>query len=296
MTMRIGVMLTGPAAADPSRIGALARHVEDAGLDAVFVGDHLAPAVPILDSTVTLATAAAVTRRVRLGFGVMTLALRPVAWAAKQVASLQHVSGDRVILGVGAGGELHGRTAWDAVGVPYGERGRRTDQALAVLKDLIAGRATPLGDTRITLRPGAPPPPVWIGGMSKAAMRRSVEHGDAWFPSMLSASAIASASARLAELAAAAGRTMPEIALGGFAAVGDRVPRSDIEQHVRSLGAYGVPDDQAPLIPITGGPGQAAARLAEYAEAGVRHLVLGLHAGTWQVQCELLARARAEIA
>jgi alkanesulfonate monooxygenase SsuD/methylene tetrahydromethanopterin reductase-like flavin-dependent oxidoreductase (luciferase family) len=296
MTMRIGVMLTGPAGGDPSRIGALARHVEDVGLDAVFVGDHLAPAVPMLDSTVILATAAAATRRIRLGFGVMTLALRPVAWAAKQVASLQQVSGDRVILGVGAGGELHGRTAWDAVGVPYTERGRRTEQALTVVRDLIAGRPTTLGDTQITLRPGAQPPPIWIGGMSKAAMRRSAEHGDAWFPSMLTASAIGQASARLADLAATAGRTTPHIALGGFAALGDRVPRSDIEQHVRSLNGYGVPDDQAPLIPITGGPDQAAARLGEYAAAGVRYLVLGLHAGTWRTQCELVARARGQLA
>jgi alkanesulfonate monooxygenase SsuD/methylene tetrahydromethanopterin reductase-like flavin-dependent oxidoreductase (luciferase family) len=69
----------------------------------------------------------------------------------------------------------------------------------------------------------------------------------------------------------------------GFAALGNRVPRSDIGQHVHSLSAYGVPADQAPLIPITGSPDQAAARLAEYAAAGVRYLVLGLHADTWRI-------------
>lgn len=292
MTIRIGVMLTGPAGADPGRVGALARHVEATGLDAVFVGDHLAPPVPILDSTVTLATAAAATRRVRLGFGVLTLPLRPVAWAAKQVASLQAVSGDRVILGVGAGGEANGPAAWDALGVPFDERGRRMERGLGVLRDLIAGRTTSLGEGRITLRPGAAPPPIWVGGMSRAALRRSVEYGDAWFPSMLTAPAVASASAELAGLAGAAGRDVPEIALGGYAALGDRVPRSDLERHARSLSAYGVPDDQAPLIALTGGPARAAARIAEYAEAGVRHLVLGLHAATWERQCELLAEAR----
>lgn len=296
MTIRIGVMLTGQATGGASEIGALARHVEDVGLDAVFVGDHLAPVVPILDSTVTLATAAAATERIQLGFGVMTLALRPVAWAAKQVASLQHVSGNRVILGVGAGGEMHGRMAWDAVGVPYAERGRRTERALEVLRDLIAGRPAPLEGTQVTLQPGAQSPPVWIGGMSKAAIRRSAEHGDAWFPSMLTASAITWASARLAELAAAAGRKTPGISLGGFAALGNRVPRSDIEQHVRSLSAYGVPDGQAALIPVTGSPDQAAARFAEYSAAGVRYLVLGLHAATWRTQCELVAQARAQLA
>ena len=69
----------------------------------------------------------------------------------------------------------------------------RTDEGLTVLRDLIAGRPTPLGDTQLTLQPGAQPPPIWIGGMSKAAMRRSAEHGDAWFPSMLTAPAITAA-------------------------------------------------------------------------------------------------------
>ena len=73
--------------------------------------------VPFLDSTVALAPRPAATTRIRLAYGVMILPLRPVVWVAKQVASLQHVSGDRVILGVGVGGDRHERS-WAAAGVP----------------------------------------------------------------------------------------------------------------------------------------------------------------------------------
>ena len=135
-------------------LSAVARHVEDAGLDGVFVGDHLAAAVPHADSTLALAVAAAATTRIRIGFGVMVLALRHPAWAAKQLASLQQLSGNRVILGVGLGGAVHGTAAWDAVGVPFQERGARTDAALGILRGLISGEPTELRDgSNLTLAP-----------------------------------------------------------------------------------------------------------------------------------------------
>ncbi|MGH3152077.1 MAG: LLM class flavin-dependent oxidoreductase, partial [Streptosporangiaceae bacterium] len=118
----------------PPDIAAAARHAEDLGLESVWAVDQLiaGTGTPIIDSTVALAAAAAVTSRVRVGFGVMILPLHPVVWVAKQVASLQHISGDRVILGVGAGGDRH-EASWAAAGVPRRERGRRTDAALRSL-------------------------------------------------------------------------------------------------------------------------------------------------------------------
>jgi Luciferase-like monooxygenase len=110
----------------------------------VFVGDHLISVRPLLDSVVTLATAAAVTERIRLGFGVMVVPLRHPAWVAKQVASLQHLSGNRVILGLGSGGRVHGMAGWEAVRVPFAAGGRRLDAALDVLPRLIAGEPAPV--------------------------------------------------------------------------------------------------------------------------------------------------------
>jgi alkanesulfonate monooxygenase SsuD/methylene tetrahydromethanopterin reductase-like flavin-dependent oxidoreductase (luciferase family) len=117
----LGVVLPSmsPRGTVPDDMIAAARHAEDLGFESVWVVDQLVAGsgVPFLDSVVVLAAAAAATSRIRLGFGVMILPLRPVVWVAKQVGSLQHVSGDRVILGVGAGGDRHERS-WVAAGDP----------------------------------------------------------------------------------------------------------------------------------------------------------------------------------
>ncbi|MGH8986286.1 MAG: LLM class flavin-dependent oxidoreductase [Acidimicrobiia bacterium] len=154
--VKVGVYLPQFSADGFGSIASHARHAEEVGLESVWVGDHLIPVSPILDSTLVAATAAGVTERVEVGFGVLILALRPVAWAAKQVATLQHLSGDRVLLGVGSGGDVHGDAGWRAVGVPYHERGRRTDAALDVLPSLVTGQPTVVDGEEVTLSPGSP--------------------------------------------------------------------------------------------------------------------------------------------
>jgi hypothetical protein len=101
--MEIGVILPSVAVQRSEHLDlrSAARYVEDAGLDSVWMGDHLATDVATVDATIGLATAAAVTDRVAMGVSVYVPAIRPLAWAAKQVASLQYVSGERVILGIG---------------------------------------------------------------------------------------------------------------------------------------------------------------------------------------------------
>src|SRR6185437_482908 len=202
MSIEIGVILP-TSTPDPARpvlgdVRESARFAEEAGLDSVWSTDHVIASAPILDSTVVLATAAAVTDRVKIGFGVMLLALRPVAWAAKQISTLQYVSGDRVLLGVGTGNPAHGDTGWRAVGASYADRGRRTDEALAVLPDLIAGRELSLdGGPPVALAPGAAVPPLLIAGDARPALRRAAAFGDGWLAIGLSPAAVA---ARLDEL------------------------------------------------------------------------------------------------
>jgi alkanesulfonate monooxygenase SsuD/methylene tetrahydromethanopterin reductase-like flavin-dependent oxidoreductase (luciferase family) len=295
--LKVSVVMPAEVKTSSREIATFARHVEDVGLDGVFVGDHLAAATPQLDSTIVLGVAAAATERVAIGFGVMVLALRGPAWAAKQVATLQTLSASRVILGVGVGGEMHGTSAWRAVGVSSSERGRHTDAALRVLPNLVTGApATLHSGAQLQLAPGSCMPPLWIGGMSAAAQRRAAAVGDAWFPSMLLAAQLPGARSRLRDLADQTGRPEPAISLGAAAILGP--PRPEVrDSFVRALiNGYGVPAEQAQGVPITGSITQAADRLAEYVDAGVSHLVIGLVAQDWQTQCDLLAGARATLA
>jgi alkanesulfonate monooxygenase SsuD/methylene tetrahydromethanopterin reductase-like flavin-dependent oxidoreductase (luciferase family) len=254
VAIKIGVIL--PASTpDPDNpiigdIRASARLAEQAGLESVWTTDHLIASAPMLDASVVLATAAAVTERITIGYGVMLLALRTPAWAAKQISSLQHVSGNRVALGVGTGNPAHGDVGWRAAGMSFADRGRRTDESLRVLPALVTGQPVRLADDlEVTLSPGAPMPPVLIAGNGDRALRRAAEFGDGWIAIGLTPPEVASNLATLGELAAGFNRPVP-----GLTIVGP------------------VLDDD---------PGKAAAQLAAYAEAGTERVIM-IPTGGWE--------------
>ncbi|MBB3730714.1 LLM class flavin-dependent oxidoreductase [Nonomuraea dietziae] len=295
-SFEIGVVLPGIAVQrrDGIDLRAAALHAENAGLDGVWHGDHLAVGGPTLDAPIALAIAAAATTRIRIGTSVFVPAIRPVVWAAKQIATLQYVSGGRLVLGVGSGG---GPAQWAAAGVPYGERGRRTDTALELLPHLLVGEATRLrdeeGEPAVELAPAVAVPPVWVGNASGAAIRRAARLGDGWFPSLISPSEVAEGGKHLADLAAHHGRPAPVIAIGGAAALGNGhgVPsRAQIAEGIS--GSYGRPLEDVIEIPLTGQPKQVAERLAVYREAGAEHAIIGISGGDWRSQVDLLAEAR----
>ncbi|MEU7576498.1 LLM class flavin-dependent oxidoreductase [Streptomyces sp. NPDC041068] len=280
-------------------IPSLARHAEDVGLDTVWAGDHLCARTPFLDSVVALTAAAAVTERVRIGFGVMLLALRQQAWAAKQLSSLQHLSGGRVVLGVGAG--VHPQD-WPLGGVPFAGRGRRADVVLSALPDLFAGRPTPLltvpGEPAMTLDPAVPAPPVWVGGMSDRALRRAVEHGVGWLASLLEPAQLAERADKLTAMAAEAGRGTPEIGTTVFAALStdpgeSRRGHRRLVRFLRSLtGEKGLSEEQASRLVVSGPPEALAERLDAYGRAGAGTFVVNLSGDGLRRQYDLLARTR----
>jgi alkanesulfonate monooxygenase SsuD/methylene tetrahydromethanopterin reductase-like flavin-dependent oxidoreductase (luciferase family) len=277
---------------------ASARHAEDLGFESAWVVDQLiaGAGVPFIDSTVALSAAAATTSQIRLGYGVMILPLRPVAWAAKQVASLQRLSADRLLLGVGVGGDRHDRS-WEAVGVPRRERGKRTDEALAVLPDLIAGRAVIMDATTVQLAPGATVPQIIVGGMAEAALARAAAHADGWFALPLPPAAIAPHAERLAELAAALGRPTPAITASVSVAIDGDPTLPDELGLVRKLtdphGIYGMPAEAVSNILVTGGPAAVAERISALRALGADRVVATLVAGDWSRQADLLAEAKA---
>ncbi|MEU6188848.1 LLM class flavin-dependent oxidoreductase [Nocardia sp. NPDC047038] len=268
MTLEIGIILP-TSTPDPAKpilgdVRAAARLAEASGLDSVWSTDHLVASAPILDSTVVLATAAAATDRIRIGYGVMLLALRPVAWAAKQIATLQYVSGDRLILGVGTGNPAHGDVGWRAAGASFAERGRRTDEALSLLPDLVAGRPVVLPDgTEVALAPGATMPPVLVAGDAERARRRAAAYAEGW------------------------------VAIG--------LEPSEIGAHVAELSALAAEYGRPPLTvtvvapPLATDPGQAAEQLSAYAEAGAARVVLALPGPEWQAGYEFAAKIKEQL-
>jgi probable F420-dependent oxidoreductase len=183
----------------------LGRQVEAAGYDLLFNGDHFFMYSPNAEALTVLATYAAVTERVLLGTGVMLLALREPALAAKQVATLDYLSGGRIILGVGVGGEIE--QEWRALEVPREDRGKRTDEYLELLRQLWSGQPVEhrgayrtvegVTGTPHPVQPGGPP--IWIGGRSEAALARAARH-QGWCAYSVSPRRLRESVARIDEL------------------------------------------------------------------------------------------------
>jgi alkanesulfonate monooxygenase SsuD/methylene tetrahydromethanopterin reductase-like flavin-dependent oxidoreductase (luciferase family) len=301
--MELGVVLPTMSPRDgmPGDVVAAARHAEGLGFESVWVVDQLigGTGVPFLDSLTSLAAAAAVTQRVYLGVGVLILPLRPVVWIAKQVASLQYLSGDRVLLGVGAGGDRH-EASWAAAEIPRRDRGRRTDEALRSLPGLISGQPVRLAPDRaeVVLSPGVTVPPIIVGGMSAAAARRAAAYGDGWYV-LATPEDIPRYRVLAAQHAAGYGRPAPAITNSAMAALdGDpHLPGRDTLMRLITDpdGMFGIPAGSAAEAVVTGGPVAVAEHLARLAAQGADRVVVTLVAGDWFRQAELLAEAQSQI-
>ena len=238
---------------DASHYRRIAETAEAAGFDSLWASDHIAFHHPLLDVTVALATFAAVTERIRIGAGVLLLPLRAPALVAREFASLDYVSGGRVVLGVGVGGEVP--ADFEAVGVPVRERGARTDASLRALRDLFPRQAP------APVQPGGPP--LWVGGRSEAALRRAAELGDGWFPLWVSPERYADGLARLGPgktaalvLPALVGGTTEEARLYLSRRYATEFTTHAIERYC-----------------VVGPPERCVERIAEYVAAGAEHVV-----------------------
>jgi len=158
-----------------------AREVEDRGFDSLFITDHLLAArrfysVSFLEPLATLAVAAGVTDRVRLGTSILIMPLRNPVILAKELATLQFLSNNRMILGAGVGWN---DAEYEAVGVKKSERGRRTDEMLDIMIPLLEGETVTYHGRyysvdEVFIEPTASQrPEIWIGGGSQLADPKS---------------------------------------------------------------------------------------------------------------------------
>ncbi len=208
--MKLGICLPHYGRSiEPSRLIQVAARAEEVGLDSVWVTDHVV--VPrdvsliyrddMLDPLAVLPWLAGVTERIALGTSVIVAPYRSPLPVAKLLASVDVLSGGRLIVGV-AVGWLEGE--FEALGVPFRERGRRTDEAIELFRTVwteeyptISTDHHQLTDVKASPMPlQKPRPPILVGGSSEAALRRAARLGDGWHassvpPSVFRASALA---------------------------------------------------------------------------------------------------------
>src|SRR3954470_6077056 len=270
--MRIGVTVPNihETLAERTTIEAVGRMADDLGLDSIWCNDRLAipaargggeaePAYAadygqdrgqhIYEPLIVLAYLAAVTRRVMLGTSVYLLPLRNPLLAARQAVSLDRLSDGRLVLGVGVGWLEH---EFAAVGVPYRERGRRTDEAIAVLKAACGAD----GGEFLPKPVQQPHPPLWIGGRSAAAVRRAARAGDAWHPSHLTVDELRRQIPQLRDECERAGRSADEVTV----ATRRKLLRSPTDAEAERM--------------LQGDAGAIAATVAELEQVGVSHLIV----------------------
>jgi probable F420-dependent oxidoreductase len=214
----------------------IATATERAGFDACFVTEHPFPSDEwlsggghhALDPFVSLAVAAGATKKLLLHTNILVLAYRNPFLTAKAVASLDAVSGGRVIVGAGAG---YLESEFAALGADFAHRNDRSDEALVAMKAAWRGESVTMsqpgfeaaGNTMLPAPIQKPHPPIWIGGNSPRAIRRSVDFAQGWSPFPLPAVAtartrtaaienvddLAAGIARMKEYADKQGRTEP---------------------------------------------------------------------------------------
>ncbi len=220
---RIGIM---PGPWPPGRDGGaflwtLCEFLEQSGIDSLWLSDRLSSPAPVPEVMTTLAAVAARTSKLKFGPSVIVLPYRTPVVAAKEMATIDWLSGGRLLPAVGVGVELP--REFEASGVPFKERGRRTDEAIHVIRLLwtrdevsFQGEFYKLDRVSVFPKPWQTPPPIWIGGKSEAAIRRTARLGDGWIPSFITPGEFRAGVERVQELAKASGREVPEDHFGAL--------------------------------------------------------------------------------
>jgi probable F420-dependent oxidoreductase len=273
-------------------VAAMARAAEAAGFDAVFVTDHPFPGDRwlaagghhALDPFVALSFAAAATRRLRVQTHVLVLPYRNPFLVAKAAASLDALSGGRLVLGVSAG---YLKSEFRALGADFDARNAAADEAIVAIRRAwseqgvtLAGRGFEARGNSMLPRPlQRPHPPIWVGGNSEQAIRRAARLGDGWVPfpnsRELAASQRTAVIASLADLRARLARLREQAAAAGREA---------------PLDVCFAPLDAGAAAP--GQPEAAAlrAQAAELSALGVTWLALSLPAPSRAAWCDAAAR------
>ena len=277
-----GMVLGGE---DRQQVIDLARRAEAAGLDSIWVGDHISFYIPILESLTALAFVAGVTERVRLCTGVYLMPLRNPTVTAKVTSTLDVLSGGRLTLGVGVGGEFP--PEFEACGVPRSERGARTDEGIEILRRLWTeegvehrGEHFEFGPVTLNPRPlQTSGPPIIVGGRKAPSMRRAGGLGDGYISHMCSPDQYSGNMETIQGHAHRAGRKeAPFEATAFLFSVMDDVYEDALDRAASMLQTiYNRPfRDAAKKYCLLGRPEDWLEQMEAFARAGARHFVFSL--------------------
>ena len=298
-TIRVGISdqdgLTPP---DPLLRRELLGRIAAAGLDHVTVGDHISfHGGTGFDGMITASTLLASHDRLPVLIGVYLLGLRHPMLAARQLATLAQLAPGRLTLGVGAAGE--DRREVSNAGVDPATRGRRLDEALLLLRRLLAGEEVShqgeffrLDQARILPAP-QPPVPVVMGGRGEPAIRRTATLGDGWLGMFCSARRFAETREAILEAAAQAGREPPSwFGVNVWCGLDADPSRARELVAVKMERLYHLPYEKFQYLAPAGTPRQVAEFLQPFATAGAEHLTLVPAGSSIEAEIDAVAEVR----
>lgn len=259
--------------------------MEELGFDSLWVWDHILlgvdPNFPIIDSLTLLTAIAARTKRIRLSTGILVLPLRNPVVLAKQLSSMDRISNGRLLLAMAAGWY---KREFDAVGVPYEQRGRVMDENLEIMRrfwseDLVAGDWTnhkiPAGV--MFPKPVQQPFPVLIGGYADRVLKRAATVGDGWLTYFYKPDAFVESWAKVRAYAEEAGRDPATLMNGNQLPIMVGTSRAAVEEKMMAWlnvdfdiaqGSKSTMDSA-----IMGSVDECVAQLQEHIDAGVQKLI-----------------------
>jgi probable F420-dependent oxidoreductase len=279
MKVRVGLGLANFPFSDAHAFWRWIERCEDSTVDSIWQTDRLVTQVPTLESMTTMAALAGGTRRLKFGMNVTVVTFRDPLVLARECATIDFLSGGRLLPAFGVGPDI--APEWHATGRTPKGRGPQSDEALAIMARLWAGERVSVDgtyyryrDVQIAPLPVQRPLPLWIGGRSAAAVRRTARLGTGWLGGVESPEQVAPVVAAIAAESAAAGRPIDPDHYG--AAFGFRFGGWDepiVQRTARLLSGLAQTSDPARHVAV-GGAAEVLARIEEFKAVGVSKFVL----------------------
>ena len=258
-------------------------HISSGSEEALTLNDH----PDFYEAMTTLAYLAGVVSRARVGMACLMLPCRNPVYAAKQVASLDVMSGGRLDLGVGIGSPatIHSRE-YEVMGVDRRVRGKICDDYIRAMKCIwtthpstYEGEFVRFTNAEIYPKPRQKPhPPLWVGGWTEAAMKRTARLGDGWLPAWLKPRDIGDRFQRVREMAATLGRDPNQIHLGieVYVSIDQDAKKAQENAMATFRASRGTYERTMTMeflqdVSLIGSPEQICEQVLAYAEAGVSH-------------------------